>query len=255
MILREISLKDSFQNILLDDVFLSMAEQDQNSEMLRFWDMNPYCIVCGRLSNPNQDLHLERIRENHIEIIRRSSGGGTVLLGPGCLNFSLVMDKSKNKNLFDIGKSYRFILSRVVDILNAMDIKAQFFPLSDLALTETRKKFSGNAQRRRKRFLLHHGTLLFRFNLKAIDLYLKNPVSQPDYRAGRTHHQFVTNIDIDIEVFKKKMCESFGVSKELHTLTLKEQNLLQTVYNSRKILKLSDSDCTIKEIQTSLNRR
>jgi lipoate-protein ligase A len=55
-------------------------------------------------------------------------------------------------------------------------------------------KFSGNAQRRKRRWLLFHGTFLLDFALEKIDEVLRFPSKVPDYRAGRPHHAFVTNL-------------------------------------------------------------
>ena len=64
--------------------------------------------------------------------------------------------------------------------------------ISDLCLGE--RKFSGNAQRRRRDWLLHHGTILHDFDLDQIARYLREPARQPDYRAARSHADFITNL-------------------------------------------------------------
>ena len=55
-------------------------------------------------------------------------------------------------------------------------------------------KFSGNAQRRRRHALVFHGTILYGFDLSLIDALLKFPSAQPEYRASRSHSEFVRNI-------------------------------------------------------------
>ncbi len=42
--------------------------------------------------------------------------------------------------------------------------------------------------------MLHHGTLLYAFDLAKIGRYLKQPDRQPDYRAGRPHDEFMMNL-------------------------------------------------------------
>ena len=53
---------------------------------------------------------------------------------------------------------------------------------------ETVRKICGNAQRWKRRAFLHHGTILYDFDLAKIERYLRLPARQPDYRAGRAHH-------------------------------------------------------------------
>ncbi len=45
--------------------------------------------------------------------------------------------------------------------------------------------------------LLYHGTLLYDFPLPAISRYLAQPPREPDYRQGRPHEAFVTNLPAD----------------------------------------------------------
>ena len=71
---------------------------------------------------------------------------------------------------------------------------------SDLVLGD--RKVSGNAQRRGRRALLHHGTLLYDFDAQWMMRYLKEPRRQPSYRAERTHEAFVTNMPLDSRTIK-----------------------------------------------------
>jgi lipoate-protein ligase A len=73
--------------------------------------------------------------------------------------------------------------------------KARVKGLSDLALSG--RKFSGNAQYRKSRFVLVHGTFLLNFNLRLIERCLLMPSKQPDYREGRSHRNFTTNLNVD----------------------------------------------------------
>ena len=74
------------------------------------------------------------------------------------------------------------------------------------------KKFSGNAQRRGKHYILHHGTILYKFDLSLISRYLNMPQDIPEYRKGRPHTDFVTNIPIDPRIFKNHLAQGFHAS-------------------------------------------
>jgi lipoate-protein ligase A len=73
-------------------------------------------------------------------------------------------------------------------------------------------KFSGNAQRRKKNFLLFHGTFLLNFDIALIDKFLRMPSKEPDYRQGRSHKDFLTNVDLPADVVKKSMTEAWGAN-------------------------------------------
>src|SRR5437762_424125 len=86
-----------------------------------------------------------------------ASGGGTVVLGPGCLCFTLVLAYDRDPALHDIGASYRSVLGRVAGALASV-AAATPEGTSDLAVNGV--KISGNAQQRKRNHFLHHGTLL-----------------------------------------------------------------------------------------------
>ncbi|MGE3806979.1 MAG: biotin/lipoate A/B protein ligase family protein, partial [Gemmataceae bacterium] len=78
---------------------------------------------------------------------------------------------------------------------------------SDLVLGD--RKVSGNAQQRKRRFLLHHGTLLYAFAGGRVARYLKQPARQPDYRQGRSHADFLVNINAPVEDLKARLCSEW----------------------------------------------
>ena len=85
-------------------------------------------------------------------LARRSSGGGTVLLGPGCLLYSLVLRYDRAAELRDIRKSYHWILGHVTEALPGVTVAGP----SDLAVGG--RKIGGSAQQRKRDHLLHHGS-------------------------------------------------------------------------------------------------
>jgi len=207
MQLRDISFQTPQENILFDEVLFSLSE-----EYLRFWESQQLFVVLGRIGKQEQDVDTIHAQKNGIAVLRRSSGGGTVLQGPGCLNYTLVLSKQKYPMLHDLRQSYQWISERVIEALGKQGVKAFFRPTSDLATGKDEKKFSGNAQRRGKNFVLHHGTILYNFDLALISKYLKMPVDVPEYRKHRPHTDFVTNIPIDPKLFKQHLAQIFSAS-------------------------------------------
>ena len=166
-------------------------------------------MVLGRIGRGEVDVNNTKVQEDNIPVLRRSSGGGTVVQGPGCLNYSLILSKQKYPELNDLRKSYEWISHKVMAALREAGVDAYFRPISDLATGQDEKKFSGNAQRRGKNYILHHGTILYNFDLALISRYLKMPQDIPEYRKGRPHTDFVTNISLDPPVFKDSLAKGF----------------------------------------------
>ena len=57
-------------------------------------------------------------------------------------------------------------------------------------------KFSGNAQRRRRRFLIFHGSFLLHLDISLLEKALPLPSREPDYRADRSHTDFLMNLKL-----------------------------------------------------------
>ena len=49
MILKDITLSTPEENIVYDEVLLSLAEQGQEGESLRFWESSSLFVVLGRI--------------------------------------------------------------------------------------------------------------------------------------------------------------------------------------------------------------
>ena len=63
--------------------------------------------------------------------------------------------------------------------------------------------------------MLFHGTLLLKFDLQLIGELLRMPSLQPDYRQGRSHEAFVTNVNLPSENVKDALRTNWGVSGRL----------------------------------------
>jgi lipoate-protein ligase A len=205
----DLTLPSPAENLALDEALLLDAEAGRAGEVLRFWELPKYAVVLGVSGVLAEDVREEACRAEGVPVLRRCSGGGTVLLGPGCLNFSLVLDLDR-PGLRDVTRSYGLIMDRVATALSAGAAALTRAGSSDLATAE--RKVSGNAQRRLRRFLLHHGTLLYGFDLARIDRYLHEPRRQPEYRRERAHNAFVTNLPLPAPEIKDRLRRAWGAA-------------------------------------------
>jgi lipoate-protein ligase A len=201
----DLSFPDPQQNLSYDDELLLKADKAGGGEVLRFWESPKVFVVLGRTCDESGEVYGEVCSREGVSVLRRSSGGGTVVQGPGCLNVSLVLSKARHSDFAVITRSYEHILKSVITVLGSCGIKAEFRPVCDLVTASGEKKFSGNAQRRGRSHILHHGTILYHFDLSLIPRYLKMPPKMPDYRRFRSHGDFITNVNLDVPRFKKAL--------------------------------------------------
>ncbi len=198
MKLLDYSLPTAAENLALDEALLVRA--DEGGEVLRLWESPAVAVVVGSGGSVGIDVNTAACAADSVPVLRRASGGGTVVLGPGCLCFSLVLGYTHAPGLSEIPASNRYILARVVRAL-APVVGAKVEGTSDLAAGGV--KFSGNAQQRKRTHFLHHGTLLCGFDLAFVSKYLNPPERQPDYRRDRTHAEFVANLPVSVEDAKR----------------------------------------------------
>ena len=189
-------------NLALDEALLLRAEADEGGEVLRLWEQPSLAVVLGAGCRLADDVDEAACRADGVPMLRRSSGGGTVLLGAGCLLYTLILDSERAPELAGIRSSYAYILTKVAAAL--LETKGiETAGVSDLAVAGL--KFSGNAQQRKRRFLLHHGTLLYAFDLSQVGRYLRQPPRQPEYRACRDHAAFLRNLATPVDEIQRRL--------------------------------------------------
>jgi lipoate-protein ligase A len=183
----DVTLAGQDENLRLDEELLAAGRG-----VLRTWEAPGECVVLGHAGRPERDIYVDECRRAGIPVLRRCSGGGAVLLGPGCLNYTLVLPLEQDAKLRDVRYSLRWVMGRVRRALAVPDLREEGH--CDLALQQ--RKVSGSAQRRTYGAILHHGTLLYNFDSARAERFLKPPARAPRYRAGRGHREFLGNLPL-----------------------------------------------------------
>jgi lipoate---protein ligase len=212
MLFLDRTLPELAENLALDEALLLDAEAG-GPEVLRVWQWPTCAVVLGAGGRITDDVDEDRCRADGVPLARRSSGGGTVLLGRGCLLYSVVLAYARDPALSQILSSYQYILGRVADGLRnlAPDLDAR--GSSDLARLD--RKISGNAQQRKRTHLLQHGTLLYDFGAEQAARYLRLPPRQPEYRRHRSHCDFLANIPASAYQLKRCLRDAWSAGEEM----------------------------------------
>jgi lipoate-protein ligase A len=200
----DLSFPSPAENLACDEALLEAAEAAAGGEVLRFWESREYFVVVGYANRVASEVNVAACEAHGVPVLRRCSGGGAVVQGPGCLNYSLVLRITADGPTRNISAANRFIMERNRSALRAATGRSSL-PIEvqgHTDLTIGGLKFSGNSQRRRREFLLFHGTFLLDFDLKRIGELLRMPSRQPGYREQRDHAQFVTNLNLPREAVK-----------------------------------------------------
>jgi len=186
------------ENLACDEILLNLCNANDGPELLRFWESPTPFVVLGYTKILQKEVNRIACQQRGIPVLRRCSGGGTVLQGPGCLNYSLISKIPADEFPHNIPATNCRVMKKQRDALQAL-LPGQVEICGHTDLTWNGLKFSGNAQRRKSRYFLFHGTILLDFDLDLIQKVLLMPEVQPDYREGRSHREFITNLPLQRE--------------------------------------------------------
>jgi lipoate---protein ligase len=236
MLLLDLSLPTAAENLALDEALLeSVEDQPAALELLRLWECPQTAVVLGRSCAVTPEVNLLACEEANVPVLRRTSGGGTVVIGPGCLLYSLRLSYERRPQLQMLDQAHCFVLSTIARALNALLGREDVRPrgTSDLAIND--QKISGNSVRCKRDFLLYHGTLLYDFDLTKVQHFLLPPPRQPEYRAGREHWDFVTNLSLDADSLRQSLAKAWQADEPLQDLPdALMQELLARRYQQRE---------------------
>ena len=158
----EIRISTPEEHLDADWALFQSVEAGAPGHLCRCWEATRPVVVVGRNSRDRRPTSSRRpAARTACRVLRRFSGGGAVVLGPGCLNYAVGVVAR-----FAAGAGRR---RRQLSVHPRTDRgragrrrACRSRAGRDLALDG--RKVSGNAQRRGRRALLHHGTLLYDFD-------------------------------------------------------------------------------------------
>ncbi|RLD80814.1 MAG: hypothetical protein DRJ15_06055 [Bacteroidetes bacterium] len=182
MILINRTENDPYFNIAAEEYVLKVFHQD----VFMLWVNSPSVII-GKHQNAVAETDIMYTFKNHIPVVRRISGGGTVYHDEGNLNYSLVVNGEQGK-LVD----YLKYAGTVIRTLERLSVKAVLEGKSSLFTAG--KKFSGNAEHVFRNRVLHHGTLLFNTDPEMLRNCIRPAHTAYDDKSVRSVDSKTTNL-------------------------------------------------------------
>ena len=175
----------------MDQALNDAVAQGQLPATLRIWNWAAPAVILGRFQSLSREVHVERARSLGFTLVRRCTGGGTMVIQPDrAITYSLYLplDFVKGADLID---SYRICDYWLVRGLRMQGIQAGWQGMNDIA--SPRGKMGGAAQRRLPAGsrgpggLLHHTTLSY-----SVDADLMAQVLNVD--PEKFHDKAVTSV-------------------------------------------------------------
>ena len=174
------------------------------------WIPDKTYIVIGRSNTADESVFIEKAHTDKIEILKRPSGGETVILSAGTIVISVKLSVDSSLNTH---KYFRIINERIISGLHKLGIKdLNMKGISDISVGN--KKILGSSIYRRSGTIFYHAVLNVSESVEQIEKYLKHPKREPDYRKGRSHSEFVTSLKSEGYLYDSDII-SEGIIKQL----------------------------------------
>jgi lipoate---protein ligase len=165
----------------------------------------PPAIVLGISGKAPELVHLDQLPSS-IPLIRRFSGGGTVIVDEETVFVTFICNKSDHSFPAYPEPILRWAASMLQPSIPNLELRENDFVIGN-------KKCGGNALYIKKDRWLIHTSFLWDYNPSRMQL-LKHPPKTPPYRAGRPHDEFLCKLSDVLpskEAWIKRLVQSLGI--------------------------------------------
>jgi lipoate-protein ligase A len=179
-------------------------------------------IIMGISGKPEKLVNLPYLRDNPVPLIKRFSGGGTVLIDHETLFVTLIGETSLLSE-----PCYPKVLMKWSHDLYRHAFDEGTLSLRDNDYVIGERKCGGNAQYIQKTRWLHHTSFLWDYSPEKMANYLLIPERQPEYRKSRAHSDFLCTLSSyfsDRELFFQGIEYALGCKFLLKKVTLEKAN-------------------------------
>ena len=175
---------------------------------------SPPAIVMGISGQLVQLVCQEKLKQSPIPVIRRFSGGGTVVVDENTLFMTLICQSTA----LPLSPFPRPLMQWTAELFRPLFPSHPFhLQENDYAIGE--RKWGGNAQSIARGRWLHHSSLLWDYHPEMMS-YLQIPTKTPAYRQGRSHKDFLCRLrdfwpDCSVlqNEFVKQLAQHFTIIK------------------------------------------
>jgi len=159
-------------NMSIDRAVLVANSEEKVPPTVRFYGWNPPAISIGYFQSLEEEVDLDSCKRFGVDYVRRITGGGAVF-HEAELTYSIVIPESHPGIPKNIMESYGRICGALIKGLKQLGIESEYVPINDIV--SAGRKISGNAQTRKSRTVLQHGTILMDVDVDKMFSLLKVP--------------------------------------------------------------------------------
>jgi len=207
MLLYEHESKSAAYWFAAEEYIMSVIKPDEPVVML--WSTDD-TIMVGANQIVEAECDLAFARDEGIEVVRRSSGGGTIFADRGTLQYTVIFPFGDKCDLKDIARDW--LAGPVITTLKHYGVNASLEGRNDISIYG--KKVSGLAQYIRGGYICSHGSLLFSTDLEKLTRCLTVDREKFKTKAVASVRARVASVSMhiaeqDLNSFKAVLLEAF----------------------------------------------
>jgi lipoate-protein ligase A len=202
------------EGLAVDDTLPKSVANHQSPPILHLYTFVPSVIV-GKYQDIEAALRLERCRAWGIEYNRRSTGGGTVIMGPEIVALGLGINVDYPGLRGGLGGVFEPLAHVLSQALKEFGIQSYFQPKNDLEVAG--KKIAGlSAAHETGKSLLFHTSLLVDFDVPLMTDIMKTPLIKLSDKGYNCFSQRITTVrqEVGEDVPVKRVVEAIEASFE-----------------------------------------
>lgn len=240
-----LELHNGCWNMALDEAILRSVINKESPNTIRFYKWSPSTVSIGRNQSLTSEVDLDFIKEKEFNVVRRITGGGAVFHDEFReITYSIVcpLDFLESLGAKSVMEQFEIIEMGIIAGLRLYGLKPEKGIIHCPALFLDGKKFSGNAQVRKKRHILQHGTILLELEPDLMYSALKAPYNVSKSRmvksvyskcVGVKEHLESYNEESFLSSLKKGFENILGITSKENSFTESELKLANELVESK----------------------
>ena len=240
--------RNGYWNMALDEAILDAVIKKESPNTLRFFKWKPSTVSIGRNQSLSNEVDVSFANEMDFNIVRRITGGGAVFHDSTReITYSIVCPTKflENLNAKKVIEQFEIIETGIISALAHYGLKPEKGVIHCPAIFLDGKKFSGNAQVRKRGHLLQHGTILLDLDPELMYSVLKAPNNISRSKMVKSVYAKCIGVKEKIEIYEEgdflqslkagfestlgiKLMDGFFTKRELKLA----ENLVSTKYAS-----------------------
>ncbi|MHA1669631.1 MAG: lipoate--protein ligase family protein [Promethearchaeota archaeon] len=175
-----LEIYNGYWNMALDEAILTLIMEKKSPNTLRFYKWNPSTISIGQNQSLSSEVDINTARNKGFNVVRRITGGGAVFHDRFReITYSIICPIKflEEMNAYKVIEQFEIIEMGITSGLKMYGLESEPGIIHCPALFLEGKKFSGNAQIRKKGYILQHGTILLELDADLMYSVLKAPLN------------------------------------------------------------------------------